>query len=119
MSEENVKVAVRVRPFNQREKDAKSTLVVDMVGNQTLIKKPKGNEEPRKFGFDYSYWFVKSLFQIKRIIFTISNIFFRSHDGFKTESNGYFTAENPKYCDQVSLITFVKLKLIILIILFQ
>jgi len=79
MSEENVKVAVRVRPFNQREKDAKSSLIVDMVGNQTLIKKPKANDEPKKFGFDYSYW---------------------SHDGFKTESNGYFSAENPKYCDQ-------------------
>jgi hypothetical protein len=68
MSEENVKVAVRVRPFNQREKDAKSTLVVDMVGNQTLIKKPKGNEEPKKFGFDYSYWL------ILHVLFKINNL---------------------------------------------
>ena len=43
--------AVRVRPFNQREKDAGATLVVDMAGNQTFIKKPKTNEEPKKFAF--------------------------------------------------------------------
>ena len=79
MAEESVKVAVRVRPFNQREKDANSTLVIDMAGNQTLIKKPKSNDEPRKFAFDFSYY---------------------SHDGFKTESNGYFSPANDKYADQ-------------------
>lgn len=57
MADENVKVAVRVRPFNQREKEAGSTLVVSMTGNQTLISKPKSNEEPKKFAFDYSYWY--------------------------------------------------------------
>ena len=55
MAEENVKVAVRVRPFNQREKDANSKLVVQMQGNQTMITNPKNNEE-KKFAFDYSYW---------------------------------------------------------------
>lgn len=55
MAEENVKVAVRVRPFNQREKDANSKLIVAMAGNQTLITNPKTNEE-KKFAFDYSYW---------------------------------------------------------------
>lgn len=45
MSEENLKVAVRVRPFNQREIDASSKLVVEMAGNQTLIRNPKTNEE--------------------------------------------------------------------------
>ena len=57
MSEENVKVAVRIRPFNQREIDAKSSLVVEMDGKQTSLKKPKVNEEPKKFSFDHSYWY--------------------------------------------------------------
>lgn len=56
MAEENVKVAVRVRPFNQRELDAKSKLVVAMEGNQTILTNPKTNEE-KKFAFDFSYWY--------------------------------------------------------------
>ena len=88
MTEENVKVAVRVRPFNQREKDASSKLVVSMVGNQTIISHPKTNEE-RKFAFDYSYW---------------------SHDGFKTDSSGYFSPDNPKYADQVFYQAFQTVK---------
>ena len=79
MAEENVKVAVRVRPFNQREKDANSKLIVAMAGNQTLITNPKTNEE-KKFAFDYSYW---------------------SHDSFKTDSSGYLVSESSKYADQV------------------
>ena len=55
MAEENLKVAVRVRPFNQREKDANSKMVVQMQSNQTVITNPKTNEE-KKFAFDYSYW---------------------------------------------------------------
>jgi kinesin family protein 1 len=55
MADENVKVAVRIRSFNQREKDAKSKLVVQMNGTQTIIRDPKTNEE-KKFAFDYSYW---------------------------------------------------------------
>lgn len=55
MTEENVKVAVRVRPFNGREKTANSKLVVDMAGNQTIIRDPNTNRE-RKFAFDFSYW---------------------------------------------------------------
>ena len=59
MAEENLKVAVRVRPFNQREKDASSKLIVSMVGNQTIIVNPKTNEE-KKYAYDFSYWFVKN-----------------------------------------------------------
>jgi kinesin family protein 1 len=55
MADENVKVAVRTRPFNQREKDAKSKLIVQMNGPQTIISDPKTNEE-KKFAFDFSYW---------------------------------------------------------------
>lgn len=61
MTEENLKVAVRVRPFNQREKDAKSKLIVSMSGAQTIIKDPKTNEE-KKYAYDYSYWYVFCFF---------------------------------------------------------
>lgn len=38
----SVKVAVRVRPFNQREKDLKSELIVDMEDPLTMLKPFKG-----------------------------------------------------------------------------
>jgi kinesin family protein 1 len=53
MADENVKVAVRVRPFNQREKEAGSTLCVNMQGNTTMITKPKTTDE-KKFAFGIS-----------------------------------------------------------------
>ncbi|XP_021354273.1 kinesin-like protein KIF28P isoform X3 [Mizuhopecten yessoensis] len=57
MPEEGVKVAVRVRPFNQREKDRKANLMIKMSGQMTSIANPETpNEEPKKFSFDYSYW---------------------------------------------------------------
>ena len=80
---ESVKVAVRVRPFNQREKDFNSTLIIGMDGNQTTIKDPNNPaKEPRKFAFDYSYW---------------------SHDGFKVEDDGYLSPENDRYADQTKV----------------
>ena len=45
MSEENVKVAVRVRPFNKRELDANSKLCVQMNGNQTTCTDLKTNAQ--------------------------------------------------------------------------
>lgn len=36
----SVKVAVRCRPFNSREKDRNATLIIDMVGNTTKITNP-------------------------------------------------------------------------------
>ena len=57
MSEENVRVAVRVRPFNDREKQASSKLCVSMTGNQTIITNLKTSEE-KKFAYDFSYWLV-------------------------------------------------------------
>jgi len=59
---ESVKVAVRVRPFNGREKDRNATCIIRMVGVKTLIINPDTNDE-KEFAFDYSYW---------------------SHDGFDT-----------------------------------
>ena len=55
MPAEAIKVAVRVRPFNQREKDLKSDLVVKMYDQTTEIQ-PHDGGEPKKFTFDFSYW---------------------------------------------------------------
>ena len=37
----SVKVGVRVRPFNQREKDLNSQLCVDMIGPMTRLFNPE------------------------------------------------------------------------------
>lgn len=77
---DNIKVAVRVRPFNDRETKRKATCVIDMPNGQTTIIKDSNKGEPKSFTFDYSYW---------------------SHDGFKTRDDGYLEPENSKYADQV------------------
>jgi hypothetical protein len=67
----SVQVAVRVRPFNKREKVLNSEICVSMVGNTISLMPPKGSAEiKRDFSFDYSLW---------------------SFDQFKEESNGYFS----------------------------
>ena len=82
---ENVKVAVRVRPFNKREKGRKAKLIIDMNGNTTTITNPEDGNDSKKFTFDYSYW---------------------SFDGSKEGKDGY-AAPDPshkngkKFCDQV------------------
>jgi len=77
---DNVKVAVRVRPFNDREKKLNATLCIEMDGKTTYIKNPAdANSEPRKFTFDYSYW---------------------SHDEFKERDDGYNEPLGEKYADQ-------------------
>ena len=67
MSAESIKVAVRVRPFNDREKKMKAKLIIKMNGPVTTITNPVTGEE-KEFAFDYSYW---------------------SHDGFVEEKSGY------------------------------
>ena len=64
----NVKVVVRVRPFNSRETDRNATCIVQMKGEQTVLIPPgdadpkagrgsKGIFEGKKtFKFDKSYW---------------------------------------------------------------
>eukprot|EP00301_Raphidiophrys_heterophryoidea_P008328 c13109_g1_i1.p1 GENE.c13109_g1_i1~~c13109_g1_i1.p1 ORF type:complete len:768 (+),score=237.65 c13109_g1_i1:137-2440(+) len=52
---DTVKVAVRVRPFNQREKDLQSKLCVRMQGQTTYLINPETGKE-RSFAFDYSFW---------------------------------------------------------------
>uniref|UniRef100_A0A1E1XLW9 Putative kinesin-like protein n=3 Tax=Amblyomma TaxID=6942 RepID=A0A1E1XLW9_AMBSC len=77
----SVKVAVRARPFNQREIDMKSSEIIHMEGNKTSIENLKfqsliscpnivvspqagaeelGRERIKEFTFDYSYWSVNS-----------------------------------------------------------
>ena len=64
-SHENVKVAVRVRPFNSREKQRNAKCIIDMQDQTTILFNPTlPVEEPKKFSFDFSYW---------------------SHDGFKQD----------------------------------
>lgn len=82
--EENLKVAVRVRPFNKRETTRGSKLIVQMNGPTTIISNPD-NSDSKKFAFDYSYW---------------------SFDGFKEEKDGYCSPDSShkngkKFCDQV------------------
>ncbi|KAL3415881.1 P-loop containing nucleoside triphosphate hydrolase protein, partial [Aspergillus fumigatus] len=65
----NIKVVVRVRPFNSREIDRGAKCIVQMKGNQTILVPPPGADEksrkaggkgavegPKTFAFDRSYW---------------------------------------------------------------
>eukprot|EP00038_Savillea_parva_P020125 m.30478 g.30478 ORF g.30478 m.30478 type:complete len:1046 (+) comp4713_c0_seq1:156-3293(+) len=76
---DSVKVAVRVRPFNQRELDAHAKLCVTMQDKMTTVIDTKGNKPDKSFTYDYSYW---------------------SHDGFTTDADGLFHATDDKYCTQ-------------------
>ena len=74
----SVKVAVRVRPFNTREKESKSICNIEMTVNQTIIKDELG--QPRTFTFDHSFW---------------------SHDCYIEQENGYLSPDSSgKYADQ-------------------
>ncbi|MCB0368840.1 MAG: hypothetical protein KDD45_05160 [Bdellovibrionales bacterium] len=54
---DSIKIMVRVRPFNQREKDLKSKCIVEMAGQQLrLINPADTNAEPRKFAFHRCYY---------------------------------------------------------------
>uniref|UniRef100_A0A8C1G9A9 Kinesin family member 13Ba n=1 Tax=Cyprinus carpio TaxID=7962 RepID=A0A8C1G9A9_CYPCA len=48
LNNSNVKVAVRVRPMNRREKDLNTKCVVEMEGNQTYLYPT--------FAYDYCFW---------------------------------------------------------------
>jgi hypothetical protein len=74
----SVKVAVRVRPFNEREMNANPRCCVKMDGPSTIIVDPQGGD--RKFTFDYSFW---------------------SHDDFENNDEGYsYPIEGSNYADQ-------------------
>ncbi len=73
----SLKVAVRVRPFNTRETELKTTNCVEMDGNRTSLTDPQGQK--RDFFFDYSFW---------------------SHDGYKINEEGFYLPVTEKYADQ-------------------
>merc|ERR1712150_274077 len=50
----NVKVAVRVRPFNEREVDAKARPCVYMSGKTVAVVNKQGKN--KSFTYDYCYW---------------------------------------------------------------
>eukprot|EP00899_Mesostigma_viride_P015380 jgi/Mesvir1/23843/Mv10646-RA.2 len=52
---ENVRVAVRCRPFNEREKQLSSVCCLKMEGDTTIITHPQTGAS-KSFTFDYSYW---------------------------------------------------------------
>jgi hypothetical protein len=66
----SVKVGVRVRPFNQREKEMSSRLCVEMIGPLTRVFDPIDHDKYRDFTFDYSFW---------------------SHDQFYADEHGYLS----------------------------
>jgi kinesin family protein 1 len=51
----SVKVAVRVRPFNKREKDRKAKLIIQMKDKATQIIAPNSGKK-NTYNFDYSHW---------------------------------------------------------------
>ena len=90
----SVKVAVRVRPFNQREEERGSVCCIEMVSYIITVKYPTSisiqngpttiihdhNEGSSKnFTFDYSFW---------------------SHDHFKITPDGRNVPTSDKYADQ-------------------
>ncbi|XP_048586008.1 kinesin-like protein KIF16B isoform X2 [Nematostella vectensis] len=55
----SVKVAVRVRPLNKRERDMKANVCIHMEDKKTVITNfhaPGGGEDSKDFTFDHSYW---------------------------------------------------------------
>ena len=77
---EAIKVAVRVRPFNARERERGARCIVRMNGATTTILHPD-SEESRAFTFDHSYW---------------------SHDGFEADEAGYLrpAGDSSSYASQ-------------------
>lgn len=55
-SSTNVRVAVRCRPFNKREKDMSSGCVVKVDGGTIALEDSTSDREPHKFTFDHAYF---------------------------------------------------------------
>jgi len=75
---ENVKVAVRVRPFNGRESKRGAKAIIAMDGTTTNITNP-ADGKTKSFTFDHSYW---------------------SHDGYTEDEDGTITATSDTYDSQ-------------------
>ena len=56
MAATKVKVAVRGRPFNRREKALDTSCVVEMEGGQTILHHPEEQgKNPKSFAFDHCF----------------------------------------------------------------
>ncbi|XP_018021653.1 kinesin-like protein KIF28P isoform X2 [Hyalella azteca] len=87
MATENLKVAVRVRPFNTRELQRKAKCIVQMEGKKTGLTNPDDPNDVKTFTYDHSYW---------------------SFDGCRERKDGYMEKDpsHPnasKYADQMSV----------------
>uniref|UniRef100_A0A8C6MRN6 Kinesin-like protein n=1 Tax=Mus spicilegus TaxID=10103 RepID=A0A8C6MRN6_MUSSI len=71
---DSVRVAVRVRPFSQREKNSGSQCVISMHSGSISIRDPKNEERVKTFTFDLTYW---------------------SHDGFQKDEDGVLIPSDP------------------------
>lgn len=71
---DSVRVAVRVRPFSQREKNSGSQCVISMHSGNISIRDPKNEERVKTFTFDLTYW---------------------SHDGFQKDEDGVLIPSDP------------------------
>ncbi len=78
----NIKVAIRVRPFNPREKKLKTPLCIKMGEKTTYLLNEKGEVE-RTFNYDHCFW---------------------SFDGFKEDKQGYYKPKKGQsYADQTKV----------------
>lgn len=74
-----VKIGVRIRPFLPKI-DGEDELCVEMTDTETKVTNLIGQNEERRFTFDYSFW---------------------SHDGFDTREDGYtYPKPGSNYKDQ-------------------
>lgn len=56
----SVKVAIRVRPINKRERDLDCKCIIDVQGRKTSIRNPALETDIKDFTYDHSYWSVDS-----------------------------------------------------------
>ncbi|XP_010766790.1 kinesin-like protein KIF13B isoform X4 [Notothenia coriiceps] len=63
LDDANVKVAVRVRPMNRREKELNTKCIVEMENNQTILHpgganlgKADSRNQTKVFAYDYCFW---------------------------------------------------------------
>ncbi|XP_043929490.1 kinesin-like protein KIF28P [Protopterus annectens] len=79
---DSIKVGVRIRPFNQREKILQSKCIISMTRNNVEIIDPKNAKKKKTFVFDYCYW---------------------SHDEYVKNELGIYIPDGPesRYADQV------------------
>lgn len=73
----SIKVAIRVRPFSQREVELGTKCCVDMQDNKTIITSKEGKK--RDFNFDHCFW---------------------SFDGYHELPDGLLVPTSQRYADQ-------------------